>query len=194
MILRSLILLAMVISSPFAFANRKPGGRLCPIEREAVWKAIVQVANIKVEASPIQFQILGDPVSRDAHAELRVEGSRWNAPLAAVEFRLRCVPHTECMPFLVRIKPSLPEFQRNAGAMLSDAPPKRPIQTSKATLVRQGRTAKMSLQGDGFRLWIPVMCLQTGEWGDRIRVRDRNGRKQFLAEVVGPSLLKALTN
>jgi len=76
--------------------------------------------------------------------------------------------------------------------MLSARAPERPIQLSDGALVRQGRPAKMAWQADGFRLWVSVMCLQTGRLGDRVRVRDRNGRKQFLADVVGPAELKAV--
>ena len=158
------------------------------VEREDVASVLAKVTNSELEVT--RMEVLGEPVALVPHPELQIDSWRRNPPLAALEFRLRCVRQSQCGAFLVRV--SSTSAEPNKFAVSGNA--RRPGAHARSTagaLVRQGRPAKMAVRGDGFRLWVPVMCLQSGGLGDRIRVRDRCGRRLFVAKVVGPAEVEA---
>jgi flagella basal body P-ring formation protein FlgA len=57
-------------------------------------------------------------------------------------------------------------------------------------LVEPGVPARLEVEGNGFRVETTVIPLQQGLLGQKIRARDEDTHKVFLAEVVGPELLR----
>ena len=181
--------MAILMAAELASAETN-ARQVWPIGREEVASLLSKAGNLKLELG--SFELPGEPVTNQPHPELQVESWRRNPPLAAIEFRLRCAQRRQCGDFLVRVRPGTAELERFEGVGWRRQRADHTRSTA-VLLARQGRPAKMAWKGDGFKLWVPVMCLQTGGLGDRIRVRDRSGRKVFLAMVTGPAELEAVT-
>jgi|SRR5690242_969637 len=196
--LRLLLALSLLVTAQLTRADRgkseRPAG--WPIAETAAWTAIARATNSGSGVTVPVIEVLGRPVSRAARPELRVESSRWNGSLQAVEFRLRCVERLQCGAFLVRVSSSAPEFRHAQSLFPGSARGNgaaNPPEIAASLLARPGRAAKMAWRGAGFRIWLPVMCLEGGGLGQRIRVRDRSGRRNFLARVTGPGELEAIS-
>jgi len=62
-------------------------------------------------------------------------------------------------------------------------------------MVNQGKPAVLVMEGPSFRMTIPVVPLENGVLGQRVRVRNLDSRRIVAAEVVGPGRLhKTLEN
>ena len=160
------------------------------VERDDVTRVIARAVNSKLTAGDVE--VLGEPAAFVPHPELQIESWRPNPPLAALEFRLRCMSRNQCGAFLVRVSSTSVELNKFAVSGNALRPGAHARSTAGA-LVRQGRPAKMAVPGDGFKLWVPVMCMQSGGLDDHIRVRDRHGRRLFLAKVTGRAEVEAVS-
>jgi hypothetical protein len=182
------ILTAVLIVTGIACAAGASPRWIWQVERDDVSSVIARAVNSKIETRDVEMP--GEPQALVPHPELQIEGWRQARPPAKIEFRLRCSKRSQCGAFLARV--NLSPAQRREFASAKPSPPNGRARSAVLALARQGRPARMAWQGNGIRLSIPVMCLQTGGLGDRIRVRDRNGRSFFVARVIGPAELEAV--
>ena len=56
-------------------------------------------------------------------------------------------------------------------------------------MVHNGKDATLVFEGQNMRMIMPVLCLQNGVRGQRIRVISKDRKKVFLALVTGPGTL-----
>jgi hypothetical protein len=128
-----------------------------------------------------------------AHALLQVVGKEGRAAGTAM-VRLRCYDHRECLPFyvLLRIPEAKPVDHGAGNTMLQPASHKRPLleNTSSPRVVRGGDTAILVLESAASRIRLPVICLENGVLGQKIRVASKDHQRFFAGEVVGAGILK----
>ena len=88
---------------------------------------------------------------------------------------------------------------RNAAVFTASPPVEGISRTSPtsrkvraAILAKSGSPVSLIVAGEGFRITLPVICLQPGALGQRIRVRDPAGTRILIAEVVSAETLRAV--
>jgi hypothetical protein len=153
------------------------------ISAPAVIAALVS-AGLGVAASQLEFL---SPVSAsDRSPKLQVVGiENMSADTAGV--KLRCTDNRECIPFYVLVHD--PKGWGNRVKPLV-AGNQRPAVASTVRLVRGGDRATLILETADLRISLPVICLQNGIRGERIRVASADRKRFYRAEVVAPGMLR----
>jgi flagellar basal body P-ring formation chaperone FlgA len=159
-----------------------------PISREEIHQAVV-AAFRQQGVSEKQMPRIDDievpaAVSALSGRTLRVADVHWEAATGRAVLRIECVPG-ECIPFLVAVrmeKSTLP------SAVAPNPPAKR---TRQRSAVRSGDHALAVFSAERMHLAAAVVCLDRGNEGDVIRVRNQDGHI-FRARVSGPGLLEVL--
>jgi len=102
-----------------------------------------------------------------------------------LQVRLRCSDSALCGTFLARMvfaerlmKPVAPLVELEPAAC-------GPVLTEKA------KSATLVLKNESARVSLPVICIDQGRMGERIRVKDRKTGRVFAARVVGSQLVEA---
>jgi hypothetical protein len=134
--------------------------------------------------SPEQVNFLADPLATRPDAVLEMLSiEHWGAGRLSV--RMGCRQREECVPFYVAVDPTNPDLQSPAQSL--------PVvrQTSRTPpVVRAGERAMLQIDRDKLHITMPVICLESGAVGGRIRVATSDHKQVYRAEVVGPKLLK----
>ncbi|HXY78134.1 MAG TPA: flagella basal body P-ring formation protein FlgA [Candidatus Acidoferrales bacterium] len=141
-----------------------------------------------------------------AESPLEPAKIRWNRALRSWEISARCVRERDCVPFLVRVRGE-DSLTREEGsisaspallALPETAEPAPHIRNSAeaptlgaAPLVRAGENATLTWDQAGIRLTVPVVCLEAGAMGQRVRVRVRGGGRVLPAVVESAGQLRA---
>jgi hypothetical protein len=138
------------------------------------------------------------PVRGGAGADLLLDSVKWNHVAHGFDCRVRCGAG-ECLPFLVqiradaakslRIRERLASFARQNDTQPAAAGTNHAVGNVKKTLVRPGTHARLLLERDHVRIVLPVVCLERGERGRRIRVRTMEGNRIFRATVASAETL-----
>jgi hypothetical protein len=145
-------------------------------------------AGIPVKAAQVEFL---SQLSASEDVSLQVVTIRTSTEGTAT-VKLRCHDNRECLPFYVLV-----HDVRSAG--VSDVHHRRvQIATGQARtdkvssprLVRGGDHATLLLETSDFRISLPVICLESGMRGQRIRVTSRDGRRFYKGEVVEVGILR----
>ena len=167
-----------------ALPARSQSNRL-PITRDQVATAI-NGAGMQVSAG--QVTLLSNVVSASGNPELKVESvEKWGDRKLVV--RLVCANPSECLPFIVAVRPSgaVPE-QLALSAQL------KPVSFSGKPrgfdAIRAGSTAVLFLEGPHVHIQLSVVCLENGSIGQSIRVATRDRRLTFIAEILSDSALR----
>jgi hypothetical protein len=103
-----------------------------------------------------------------------------------VKVKLRCRDNHECLPFYVLVH-GLDEENVGSKKPLSSPAAKA---TSVPSMIRGGDHATLILESSDSRMSFPVICLQSGARGQRVRVVSTDRKQLFDAEVVAPGILK----
>jgi hypothetical protein len=112
-----------------------------------------------------------------------------------VKVKLRCLDSHECLPFYVLVHgvlvhgvlvPSLDKV--NVGGEKHAVPIEKA--TSLQNIIRGGDRATLTLETQDSRMSFPVICLQSGVRGQRVRAASPDHRQFFDAEVVAPGMLR----
>lgn len=146
-----------------------------------------------VSATSGQVRFLSPVSSSSENADLEVLNvSTWTGGTAKVE--LRCRDHHACLPFYVLL--SQPATGRVGGAtsILTAANSRlgTTIPVPAAQLViRNGDSATLLFEDTALRITLPVICLESGSRGQKIRVVSTDHKRFFKAEVVQAGLLRA---
>lgn len=168
-----------------------------PISREGILRAI---AESMPSSSPGQLTF-SDPSSPAMRAlrpnpTLVVSRSAWDPRQRALLFHLRCLDRRDCGSFLVEVHANSPASPSSRPPALRPAAFTQPAPNSVdrpagPALIRAGDSALLVLEDGGIRFSLPVVCLQRGARGQRIRVRSAAGRRIFLATIVSRNKLEA---
>jgi hypothetical protein len=177
-----------------------------PLSRTEVWKAVatfLQARNDKIseltDATSLQWDSGVRAGANDAAVE--VVASHWDSRRQALALHMRCVEPSFCRSFLVHVpgeEPSLARTDAPGTPRMEDVSAVRHAtkslrpQSRGRSLALAGKPANLMVEGDGFRISLPVVCLERGRLGQTIRAVDSSSHRVFWAEVVGVDRLLAI--
>jgi hypothetical protein len=138
-----------------------------------------------------------DITTSEPNPALEVRSVTWDSTRRFLQFSMRCVKAAECRDFLVYLE--LPErtlthVSQKLGLNTSAAAKPSGVAGESGNgpvLIQAGRKVQLIMKGDGIQISLPVICLQNGRAGEKIRVRDAGSARVFLAEVVSRDLLSS---
>jgi hypothetical protein len=139
------------------------------------------VAGIAVNLN--QIELLSGTSGTRENAGVRVV-SVTDQITGAVKVKLRCQDNQECLPFYVLV-----HGIDGANATRASAVP-RVQASSPQNVIRGGDHATLILESPDSRMRLPVICLQSGSLGQKIRVASPDHRQFFDAEIVATGVLK----
>ncbi len=156
-----------------------------PISLEWITEALISSG---VQIEPDQLEALSSVTATVPHPRLRVvsvevlDGESDRA-------RLQCERTDTCLPFYVIVhwgQPGDVPGAASAGRAKGRAP--RP----EDVMVRSGRAAVLVFEGEHVHMTLPVLCLQSGGRGQRVRVINKENKKVYLARVTGPGVVTSV--
>jgi hypothetical protein len=168
-----------------------PARAAVPITAEQVASALA-VRGVLVE--PAQVRFLAQVVATQPTPELEtVIAGSLTERRAKVE--MRCRERSVCLPFYVLLDwPDAASSRRAVEELGGTAGLPRPLMEARRlhapVVVRSGETVTLVIEGQRMRLELPVVCMQNGALGARIRVVSPDHKQAYVAEVVGEKLLK----
>jgi hypothetical protein len=102
---------------------------------------------------------------------------------------LRCEHVNACLPFYVLVHWG---HLGEGSATRSGRPDDGSGQSgsnAENLLVRSGKIVKLVLDGNYIHMTLPVLCLQSGGRGQRVRVISKETKKRYVARVTGPGVV-----
>ncbi len=138
-----------------------------------------------VAASPDQIELLSRVNGTAVNATMRVVNVS-HAAAGTLKVRLRCQDNHECLPFYVLVHGLEPV--KLGGAEVHTVAAAEP--TPLHNVVRGGDRAILILETPDSRMSFPVICLQSGAPGQKVRVTSPDRRRFYDAEVVAAGVLK----
>jgi len=191
-----------LLASAAPAAVRRPARAITPEEIRAAVELALAERGLTTEAEAIGGRlstavtvfIAGDEAALEV-TDIRCEPF-WKKTL----FRLRVPGDARTLPFLVTAEgcaEALATPLRGAGGArpvargLSDLPQteRRAQARNRPVLAEPGKSAKLIIEGEGFRISTRVIPLERGAEGQQIRVRSLDSRRVFKAQVIGPALV-----
>jgi hypothetical protein len=135
--------------------------------------------------NPDQIEFLSGGSNIREGAEVRVLHAT-NRTDGAVKVELRCQDNQACLPFYVLV--------HGLDGVNLKLPEKRAQLVTAArapqSLIRGGDHATLILESRDSRISMPVICLQSGQRGQTIRVSSTDRKQVFAAEIVATGMLK----
>jgi hypothetical protein len=174
----SVLLLAAVM--PVAMSQTDPGRTAIPVQLVAD-----AMASAGMAVNPDQIEFLSGANRTDQSAEVRlVSVSHGSAGKAKV--KLRCQSNHQCLPFYVLVDGIGRADRDSPKAHLEPAM----LPTILPKVIRAGDHATLVLETGDARMSFPVICLQSGVRGQRIRAASPDRRQLYDAEVVAAGMLR----
>jgi len=159
-----------------------------PITTEQVAAA---VADSGLKATAADITLPGVVFASSRTPALRIRTAQ-TMPDHSTVVRVECAASRECLPFYAKVHTapgeSLGVLQKVSGESHA-----APVETKSQRLgpaVHSGDQAVLRLEGDHVRIDIPVVCIESGDRGARIRVRSAANRQIYIAEVIDVAILK----
>jgi hypothetical protein len=103
---------------------------------------------------------------------------------------IRCADRSSCIPFYAVVNGLAPNEQ-TPGELLNGQGAVLQKPASGPVLVKRGSTATLEIVAPDMLITLPVVCLQNGRQGERIRVSSIDRKKTYLGEIVRPGLLRS---
>jgi len=156
--------------------------------RQQVAAAVVRDLKLDSTSALVEpkLDVLAPFASLPEGAALRVVSAR-SGFAGSWLLQLDCASRRDCLPFHVVLH--LPASER--PALSGGAAPPRLLQASTpgkrptaAALVHRGEQVVLVEELSGMRLRAPAICLEAGGLGDRVRVQNRDTRRNLLATVI----------
>jgi len=159
--------------------------------RSAITSQLVAAAmassGMAVAAAQVEFLT---PVSASDQAPGLKVVSVASGTSGAANVKLRCRDNRECLPFYVRVHglnvtglQTDPLEGTHAQSLVVRRAPKQRV-------VRGGDPATLILESADMRINLPVICLENGVFGQKIRVASTDRKQFFEARVVEAGMLK----
>jgi len=157
------------------------------ISPQRVTDALI-AAGVPVASHQVRFL---SPVSANvADSAVQVMSvAKWTGDALKVE--LRCQDHRACLPFYVLLNAGTADTPGPTIGSTATASPKTLEVPVKQVLMRDGDPATLVFENTTLRITLPVICLQSGNRGQKIRVSSKDRKHFFKAEIVDLGLLKA---
>jgi hypothetical protein len=101
---------------------------------------------------------------------------------------LRCEHPNACLPFYVLVHwGHSGDGSGRPGQSVENL--EQSGSRSQNLLVRSGKIIKLVLDGNYIHMTLPVLCLQSGGRGQRVRVISKETKKRYVARVTGPGVV-----
>ena len=177
-------LIGIVVSAPTLLAAGAAARYTISTEQISI-----AISDAGMPVSPAQVKLLTQVRAATDAPRLKVESIQRLGNNAAI-VRLGCGDSAQCLPFFV--KAELNQNARSEATQLSivQVLPNPPRASSEQPVIRAGAQAVLLLESERVHIRIPVVCLENGAPGQRIRVRASGNRQVYVAEVVGATSLK----
>jgi len=152
---------------------------------------VAALATAGVQTTPAQVEFLSPVNSTHENANLKlVSLAKWTND--TMKAHLRCDSNAECLPFYVVLRhvnaECIPAHFSTTEAGRKSQQIKRPGER----VIRGGQAATMIYQAKDIKIVVPIVCLQNGRRGERIRVASPDHRRVYLAEVIDSNLVKGI--
>ncbi|MGB8011401.1 MAG: hypothetical protein WCF68_07295 [Terriglobales bacterium] len=134
-----------------------------------------------IAVRPSQIELLSPINSATASATMRVVSVRHGAA-GTTKAKLRCQDNRECLPFYVLV--------HGVDLANGSGPRPEPAIQAQPNTIRGGDRATLILESPDSRMSLPVICLQSGTRGQKIRVTSLDRKRFFDAEVVSAGIVK----
>lgn len=159
-----------------------------PISSERVARAIM-AAGVPVTAAQVRLLAQVNALGPDSGLEV-INMAKWSGDTWKVE--LRCSDPRVCLPFYVLVQAGRSGAFDGISALRSGPLARRNVSHSlrKQILMRNGDPATLVFENPSVRITMPVICLQSGNRGQTIRVVSTDHKRFFKAEIVNPGLVK----
>lgn len=173
-------ILAIVAGMPAAVSQTS-------VDRTAISAHTVAdaMAAAGISANPDKVELLSGAISMRESANVRVVNVS-SGTGGIVKVKLRCQDNHECLPFYVLV--------HSLDTLKVDATKARTVPVVAASapqnVIRGGDHATLILETPDARMTFPVICLQSGARGQRIRVASPDRRQFYDAEVVASGIVK----
>jgi len=148
-----------------------------------------------LSSSPANFADIDcGPAERlPQNAKLEITKVVWDRGIRQWHLSVRCLPASDCVPFLVRVQGQMPASSPVPDfrvTRLPAAPYSTPRSSKNAATVKSGQKMTLLWEQSGIRMVVPVICLDAGAIGDSVRVRTKSGGRVLRAEVVNGAILR----
>jgi hypothetical protein len=184
-------ILAILLGTLIPVAGQSQPNRIAITPQHVV--SAMAGAGWKVSVGQVQLLSQVTSTVRDAWLEV-VQVTHWQEDKLKVE--LRCHDPRVCLPFYILINKGgtvdQPGMSSAADAHTATKQPALEMPAEKP-LMRSGDLATLTFSDQGLRITMPVICLENGQRGQKIRVASADHKRFYKAEIVGPGLLKAIT-
>jgi len=151
--------------------------------------AAITSAGIRVTAEQIE-QLSSIPATKPSPRLKLVKLEPMDGYL--VKARLQCDSTRICLPFYVLINWQQAQDSRAALASWKESTSAGPRALKKdEILVHSGKNATMIFDGTSIHMTLPVVCLQNGGRGQRVRVASTDRKRTFIAKVEGEGIVRA---
>lgn len=183
---RTHILLVIIAGAAFGPALAAPANHLITADQVAA-----AASKMGLQVSPQQVTMLSEVAATTSAPSLAVRSVQRRDDHQLL-VRMECESPSLCLPFYVslRVENSTEVLQARAQSQdsASSNPSSPPIVRQLA--IRTGSTATLQLDSDRVHIRIPVVCLENGAVGQTVRVRSRDHRLVYTAQVIDSTLLK----
>jgi hypothetical protein len=147
------------------------------------------ISDAGLPVSPAQVKMLTQVRAATDSPRLNVESIQRLGNNTAI-VRMGCGDSAQCLPFFVKA-----ELSQNAGSEATSLSivqvlPNSPRASSRQPVMRAGAQAVLLLESERVHIRVPVVCIENGALGQRVRVRAVGNRQLYVAEVVDATSLK----
>jgi len=143
------------------------------------------LARAGIVVAPHQIEFLSGMRGTKESANIRVV-SVTSGSFGTAKVKMRCRDNRDCLPFYVLVH----EFDGMDLNRSNKAAVRLAAMRSSKDVIRSGDHATLVLETADARMSFPVICLQSGVRGQRVRAASPDHRKFYDAEVVAPGMLK----
>jgi hypothetical protein len=103
---------------------------------------------------------------------------------------MRCTDRVSCIPFYAVVNGLAPGQQLRVGpqkaqSALLQSPAQGPV------IIKRGSSATLEIVAPEMLITVPVVCLQNGRQGERIRVSSLDQKNTYQGEVISPGVLRS---
>jgi len=148
------------------------------------------IGSTGTSVSPDAVSLLSVVTASTPAPHLRVQGAE-RATGDQLMVRIACETPEECLPFVVSLHSSAETAARLAGLFAFGAPVHAAsVVASGPMVIRNGAQAVLLLDGKHVHVQLPVVTLENGAVGQRIRVTEKDKRQTYTAVVVNSGLLQ----
>jgi hypothetical protein len=183
----SAILSALLLVGTISSVRADDNGRT-PIIRERILGAL-HSSGIPVAAE--QMEQLSEMTAAEPNPLLKVLSVEMMDG-ESDKVLLRCEHPNACLPFYVLVHWGHSGKRFGSWPGLSDENSAPTGSRSQNLMVRSGKIVKLVLDGNYIHMTLPVLCLQSGGRGQRVRVISKETKKRYLALVTGPGVVTTL--